>query len=323
MPSRDRRPAGLRQILVMLRHTASELQSTAVPATLLSFAVLRATGAPRRRIDDAVRTGRLIRVRKGRYVLPDLSPELVVAARLGGRLDCVSLLRLLEVFVLDRDRLHVQFDSGSSRLPPHGRVRAHWRVSAAPGDAIAADLIEALAQACRCQSPRAAIATLDSAWHLGLVDEDQLSEVFALLPRRYLVLRAHLDRRAESGPETLMRLLLRQLGCHVQVQVTIDGVGRVDLVVDGWLIIECDSEEYHADWESQKRDRRRDLAAAALGYTTLRPIAEDIMYHSDEVLTRVRSVLAARAVLVGERNSSKSGRRSPARAPSGAVGRRA
>lgn len=89
-----------------------------------------------------------------------------------------------------------------------------------------------------------------------------------------------------------MRLLLRGLGCTVDLQVSIPGVGRVDFVVDGWLIIECDSEAHHAGWAAHKRDRRRDLAAAALGYTTIRPIAEDILYRREEILAQLRRVLA-------------------------------
>ena len=89
-----------------------------------------------------------------------------------------------------------------------------------------------------------------------------------------------------------MRLLLRGLGCHVDVQVAIRGVGRVDLVVDGWLIVECDSKAYHEGWEKQKEDRRRDLAAAARGYTTVRILAEDVLYRRDLVLERMKAVLA-------------------------------
>jgi very-short-patch-repair endonuclease len=58
--------------------------------------------------------------------------------------------------------------------------------------------------------------------------------------------------------------------------VWIDGVGRVDFVVEGWLVIECDSRAHHGGWEAQVADRRRDLALAALGYASIRPIAADI-----------------------------------------------
>ena len=89
-----------------------------------------------------------------------------------------------------------------------------------------------------------------------------------------------------------MRLMLRAKGAHIDVQVKLRGVGRVDFVVDGWLIIECDSKAHHEGWKEQRRDRRRDLAAAALGYTTIRPIAEDILYRPDEISAEIGRVLA-------------------------------
>jgi very-short-patch-repair endonuclease len=145
-----------------------------------------------------------------------------------------------------------------------------------------------------CQAPRAAIATIDSALHLGHVTEAGLADVFRALPLKYAVLRALVNGRAESGPETLMRLMLRGLGCDVQLQVAFDGIGRVDLVVDGWLVIECDSKEFHESWDQQVKDRNRDLALATRGYVTLRLTAGQIMYRDDEVLAAVKGLLATR-----------------------------
>ena len=250
----------------------------------------------RRRLAEAVADGRLIRVRRGRYVRAGTDSVFVRAASLGGRVDCVSLLHELGVFVRDTPHLHIQMKPDASRVParPDDVVR-HWRPTSALNDDLATPLIEALVQAVRCQEPRAAVATLDSAWHLRLIDEDDLAVIFALLPRRHRVLRRLLDRRSESGPETLVRLMLRAIGCRVDVQVGLAGVGRVDFVVDGWLIIECDSEQFHADWEAQKRDRRRDLAAARLGYSTVRLLAEDVMWRGDVVLSALRQIVACGA----------------------------
>jgi len=86
--------------------------------------------------------------------------------------------------------------------------------------------------------------------------------------------------------------MLRAIGCPFDVQVQLAGVGRVDFVVDGWLIIECDSGQFHSDWEAQKRDRRRDLAAARLGYSTVRLLAEDVMWRGDAVLSALREIIA-------------------------------
>lgn len=263
-------------------------------ATFLSAVALAEQGLSRHRIACLVAEGRLIRTRRGRYLRADAHPQLLEASRLGGRLDCVSLLAALGVFVRERHPLHLQFTPATTRLPTRpSQVVAHWRDTACERTALSTDLVSALIQACRCQPPRDAVATLDSAWHLGLVSESDVAEIFRRLPHRFHVLRGLLDPRCESGAETLMRLTFRALGCRVDVQVELAGVGRVDLIVDGWLIVECDSKAYHEDWRSQMRDRRRDIAAAGLGYTTIRPVAEDIYYRADELLAAIKAILDA------------------------------
>lgn len=268
--------------------------------TSLSYADLRGDGWSRRAIDAAVGSGRLVRVRKGMYLSGTCPAEVFDAVAQGGRLDCLSLLMLIGVFVLECTRLHVQMDHGTTRVAERARPRVsrHWRHTRAPVQQTVADTVEALAQACRCQTPRAAIATLDSAWHLGIVDEAGIAAVFRLLPRRFAVMRPLLEPRSESGVETIVRLLLRALGCDVQVQVVIAGVGRVDLLVDGWLIIECDSRAYHEGWPKQRDDRRRDCAAAALGYTTLRVLAEDAFSAPERIRDAVMGLRQARAMHV-------------------------
>lgn len=267
---------------------------------LWTTAELRAEGVSRRSLAHLVAVGTLMRVRRGRYVLFDTPPAMADAARLGGRLDCVSLLALLGVFVHHGAGTHVQIAPGASRLPEPGPAsRRHWRATEATDSDLCAPIVEALAQACRCQPTRSAIATLDSALHLGLIDDDGLGEVFARLPVWFRAIRGLIDGRCESGPETLVRLMLRMLGCQVDVQVEIRGVGRVDFVVDGWLIIECDSEAHHSGWDQQRRDRRRDLAAAARGYTTIRPLAEDVLFRADDVFAQLREIIATGGVARG------------------------
>lgn len=247
-----------------------------------------------RQIRASAGDGRLLRLREGVYVGPDCEPACSDAVRIRGRLTCVSELRRRGVFVRDRHEHHVHIEGTSARLPP---VPARWRVHrrvllrTPHPRAMSVDVFDALLHAVRCQDPRAAVATLDSALHLGLLRADDLDEFFAALPRRYRRLRGLLDGRAESGPETLVRLMLRALGCSFELQVSIDGVGRVDIVVDGWLIIECDSKQFHAGWEAQKADRRRDLAAAERGYCTIRLVAEDIMWRPEVVVEALRGLL--------------------------------
>lgn len=263
--------------------------------TSKSYAELRAEGMTRADIERALKAGEIVRARRDTYLPGEIPDTVLRAAQLGGRLDCLSLLAEHGVFVHDPAQLHVHFQRTASRLPRReARVRAHWRsTGAAPRDT-QVPIVEALVQSALCQSPRYLIATLDSAWNHGLVDEVQIADVFAALPRRYRRLRRLLDPSAESGPETLVRLMLQSLGLRWRSQVTIPTVGRVDFVVEGWLIIECDSKAHHSSWEAQRQDRLRDRAAATAGFATLRLIAQDILY-SPEIVRAAIAGLVPRA----------------------------
>ena len=184
--------------------------------------------------------------------------------------------------------------NGAIRVPGDTTVR-HWGrlLRAVHPRALVVEPLDALRQAVVCQTPHAAIASVDSALNLGIVREDELDEMFAAIPARLRELRQHIDGRAEAGTETLVRLMVRALGGSVDLQVRIRGVGRVDMVVDGWLVIECDSRAYHSEWQKQLDDRRRDLALAARGYVCIRPAAEDILYRPEVVVEAIAGMLRA------------------------------
>lgn len=261
-------------------------------------AALRAEGWAERRIRAAVATGELVRLRPGAYGAPGLPDDCLSAARVQGRVTCVSALALLGVFVLRADGVHVHVPRTASRLPvPDASIRRLHRrrlIRTPHPDALLVEVVDALADAVRCQAPRAAVATIDSALHLGLVRDDELDELFEALPARFRPLRVLVDGRAESGGESLLRLVVRSIGCRVELQVVIDGVGRVDMLLDGWLILECDSRAFHSEWSIQRNDRRRDLEAARRGYVTLRVIAEDVFLHPDAVRDAVAVLVRGR-----------------------------
>lgn len=273
------------------------MRAATPPPTFFRRSDLRARGWTDRALSAAVADGRILRPRPGAYLPPGAPTEVVDALALGGLLTCTSALAHQGVFVLDASTLHVHLHTRRPSSPaPTRTLRRHWgRLHRTPHPrATSVETLDALVCAVRCQTPRAALATLDSALHRRILRPDDLDELFRLLPRRHRVLRRLIDARAESGPETLVRLILRSLGVSFDVQVVIAEVGRVDFVVDGWLIVECDSEEFHSSWDAQRRDRRRDQAAAALGYATFRPIAEDILWHPDLVRAALRGLLRSR-----------------------------
>lgn len=273
---------------------------------------LTRAGMSKRRIRRAVIDGELVRVRRDRYMSCEAAEVLRQAVRVGGRLTCLSLPQLLGVFVFENARLHVHVVRGASRLRSSAeqgsvllsrRERAevlHWMplLQAAASDSAVVGILDALAHAVLCQSPRNAVATIDSALNKKLIRSSDLAMLFAALPRRFAVLRPLADGRAQSGPETLVRLWVRGLGCIAVPQVKFAGIGTVDLVVDGWLVIECDSQKFHSDWKQQLKDYRRDLALARRGYVVLRLAAEDILYNPEEVLAALRGVVGARRAAV-------------------------
>lgn len=271
-----------------------------MPAThLIRASELRGRGWSKRELASAVADGRLIAVRKGAYAVPDTHDDLITAGRMRGRVTGTSALRRLGVFVVENECLHVNVPPTASRFPspvrPH-RIHRRVLLRTPHPDGLLVEPLDAVYDAVVAQPPRAGIATIDSALHLGVLRLDELDELFAALPRRFRRLRRLLDPRAESGPESLVRLMLRALGCSFECQVTIPGVGRVDFLVDGWLIIECDSAAHHSSWDAQRRDRRRDAAAAQRGLATLRVIAEDILWHPDEVVAAIAGLVGSRPV---------------------------
>lgn len=278
---------------------------------------LYARGWSKRDIRNAVASGRLIRLRDGAFGSPALDQDCRDAGAMRARLTGVSALRRRGVFVLDAECVHVHVPASAARLKvaprPH-RLHRRKLLRDPDPDSLVVEPIDAVYDAVIGQPPRIAIATIDSALHLGVLDPDDLDELFAALPRRFRRLRSLLDSRAGSGPETLVRLVLRALGCSFDCQVEIDRVGFVDFLVDGWLIIECDSEGYHSSWSAQRRDRRRDRAAAEQGLATFRVIAEDVLWHPEEVRRALEGLIESR------RPSHKQGAPAPDRRRAGLAG---
>ncbi len=249
-----------------------------------------------------------MRVRRDHYALPGTADHAVRAIRIGGRLACTSALYLAGVFELDHSFPHVHMPPRSARLRSPGNRRVplnqmnrdgaelHWwpLLDSADGSEFAVGLRDAAAQVVRCQPPWIAVATLDNALHLGRLFEPDLADIFAHVPLRYSHLRALLDARSESGQESVLRMILTEAGLRFESQVRFPGVGRVDFVVEGRLVLEADSRLAHDGWELHVRDRNRDLNLAIQGYMSLRPTYQRIIHTPSDVLAAVRGLLAGR-----------------------------
>lgn len=274
---------------------------------VLSRAELFALGASPLSLTSAVRGGQLIRARRDHYLLPDADRHLVEAVRIGGRLACVSALAAVDVFAGENAKTHVHMNRTMSRSrSPKDRfipltksnrdgVRLHWRpLMADDGTEFMVGIRDALVQVLRCQQPVHALASIDSALHLGFIESGDLTSIFAAAPGRVAHLRTQVDGRAESGQETMLRRIIADAGLQYDVQVLFESIGRVDFVVEGCLVVEADSRMAHDGWEKHVRDRGRDLALARVGYMSLRPAYQHTMANPGLVREAILNLVATR-----------------------------
>ncbi|TJY69346.1 hypothetical protein E4J89_10440 [Arthrobacter sp. CAU 1506] len=96
---------------------------------------------------------------------------------------------------------------------------------------------------------------------------------------------------SDSPLEVIARALFRAAGLHVETQVQIRGVGRVDMVVEGRLIIELDGFDFHWDRATFLKDRRRNNAGMLSGLPTLRYVYEDLVFTPERVVAEVQTML--------------------------------
>lgn len=270
------------------------MDSQRVPIATRQQLALRGIG--RTQLDRGLREGRFVRIRPGYYAAPDAPAELVAAVRAGGIATGVTALRHYGVWVPSDARLHVAVAPSAHPPPPRPDVVRHWASGSAhrAGASFSpvAPLVLALGHAIVDARPEHAVAMLDSALHRRLVQADAVQALLASAPRRVRrAIGGRLDARAESGLESIVRFLLGCGGITCEVQVVIAGIGRVDLLVDGWLIIEVDGAQ-HADVAQMRKDRVRDAVAVRLGMRTLRFGADLVLGDPDTLLATVRAALA-------------------------------
>lgn len=209
-------------------------------------------------------------MRQGVYALPTADADVVTAAEHGGALTCAAALRAHGAWVLPNPDGQVHVWLGRS-----GRSHEHDECSCvthySPGSAGLglAPVVACLIHAYRCLDAEAFFAAYESAWNLRLIGAHDRARMRRELPRAagWLLDLAHPD--AQSGLESLLRLRLHLLGIRLDCQVPLPGVGRVDFVVGGRVILEADGKDNHSQ-AKRHADLKRDAAASALGYETLR-----------------------------------------------------
>jgi very-short-patch-repair endonuclease len=259
---------------------------------------LIALGHSRRTIGRAIETGTLLRVCRGWVATSDATQDVIIAIANAGKLTSSSALASLGIWDGGNDRTHVQVPRNSPRttrslrtpiarfpLPEHPRrgVVRHWsaeRALDASQPPWRVSITDALLQASKHLPPDQLIACIDSALHQRALSRAGLPRLESLLTPARRGMLSSIDPTAESGLETLARVRLAPMVQRIETQVWIPGIaatggpGRVDLLVNGWLVVELDGDK----WHDRAADRRRDGALVRQGYRGHRFGYDQVMF---------------------------------------------
>lgn len=261
-------------------------------------ALIQATS--RRDVDEALRSGTIVRVGHGRYALPSIDDAVARAAGMNGVLCLTSAAQ------------HHGWEVKAPAAEPHILVPRNRRVSPdvrkgvvlhrgtlGPddvSDGIATSRELTLMQCMRRLPHADALSVVDSALRHG--EEATLRRIVATVQgagrQRVLTLAGQGRAEAANPFESSTRsIALTVPGLHVEPQVVISSNrvwARPDLVdVERRIVIECDSFEWHGDRKAFRRDCRRYSLLVADGWWVVRFTWEDVMFEPEWV----RQVLIA------------------------------
>ena len=229
--------------------------------------------------------------RRGVFVLPGCDEDYQSAIKYNGRLSCASAAAHYGLWLRQQPaRLHLACNHG------HGSGFVRHRTLRFDGHPVLplAAVEDVALHALGCLAPPSSTALATSAIRLHGVPLDLLKAQLRG-DRSRPVLRAlrDLDLRAESIVEVDAQHLFRTNSIGYEAQVVLPGIGRVDFLLAGFLIVEIDGFAFHSKRADMLRDRQRNNASTLTGYAVLRYMPEHIWFNPEQVLTEIRAVLNA------------------------------
>lgn len=283
------------------------------PEGVLSSAELRAAGLGKVSLAALVRNGHLVRVTPGMYALPaDLPAEralarlgVAVERRLQGRvvMSHHTALAALGLPLMQR-KLPMDVAHLTYRERGCSRSRSDHVLHRAPPEAPLSGAVgpaSALVQVGSVWGERPFVVAADAALRAGLTSHAEIESVLA----RRTNLAAHpclkralqrLDPLSESPGESLLRLLLLDLGFEVESQVAVvtgRGAYRLDFAVTGMKVaVEFDGlGKYDARPDARRAEKRREEDLRTADWEVVRCQWTDLD-DTAEVARRVRWALA-------------------------------
>ena len=287
------------------------MQAVTGSGQLISTTRLRQLGHSRHSIRQHLQLGELVPICTG-WVGTRLAGRVsVLAVSLGGKLTGSTALASHGLWDADDRRVHLLLPpkSNGATKPlltpleqfvaprfPTGPVVRHWRNELVrdhtePG--WRASIVDALRVVALSNPAEQFVASVDSCLHEGAMSAAALPSLRVALPARLRPLLDSCDGRAGSGLESICRLRFARLGCRVEIQVRMPGIARsgragaVDFLLDGWLVIEVDGDEFH----DAASDRLRNSVIVRLGYRWHRFGYAQVMHDWPAVEATVRELL--------------------------------
>lgn len=244
---------------------------------------LRLDRTARRALTGLVEQG-LVNRRGAAIYLPGTDEDLVRCHEHGVLLTCEAGARAYGLpWYGTRGRPHVARDNtkGHPVRSTHAVVhRENDLAVPGPLDPPVVEPAVLAARVLRCATEVQAIVVVDAVLNRGLATREQIAARLrgnghgAPVARRRL---ARCSERSRSMIETVARLELEDAGHEVRPGVLVEGVGEVDMIVDGRLCVETDGFAFHSTLEPWTKDRHRDQAMLGRGVPTVRLTYEDVM----------------------------------------------
>jgi very-short-patch-repair endonuclease len=250
-------------------------------------------GFSERSIRNAIAAGEVARLRHGVLALSGAAPDLVAAVLANGLLSCASAAPHHGLWQLHApERLHLSCRHGAAA----GAVIHRGSVVPPEFPRPVAGLTDTLLHALRCLPPVEAAVMVESALLQGRTTLPYLRQ--RLPGNRNGAARgilALVDGTADSAIEVVARLLFRSRGIYTQTQVDLPGIGIVDFLLEGFLIVEIDGGA-HLERAQVKKDRGRNNASTLRGYAVLRYGYQDVVYNPQKIIDEVWQVLRGRVI---------------------------
>ncbi|MEO3942087.1 type IV toxin-antitoxin system AbiEi family antitoxin domain-containing protein [Paenarthrobacter nicotinovorans] len=253
---------------------------------------LKRAGFSERTLASALNSGSITKLQRGVYVTQGADSDVVAAFRANGRLTCVSAARFHDLWILRKpETLHLSCGNG---LPKPGIVD-HACITHPPHSYLpVAGVADVLMHALRCRPKLESLVMVQSAVSQALLSPDYLrSKLTGPRNGRARAILGLVLPRADSLLEVLAHTHFTAAGLTVKMHVQLPGVGEVDCLINGSLVIELDGGT-HLEGRQVKKDQYRNNASLRGGFLVLRYYYSDVVHHPERMVAEVLEVLTIR-----------------------------